>query len=139
MLVHVFFSAQLVVEEGMMFIVDVNNTKPIVFYNYPSMQSQQQKHQKFMQRNVTDFKHLIKEGFSTENELNWAINLREHPNIPKSIPKRSEPFQVYFKETRAVEERRKEKENEQKIRSHDYPHMIAHSDPSDGKHSKQTG
>ena len=63
----------------------------------------QKKQKQFMQRNVTDFRHLIKEGFSTENELNWAITLREHPKIPKGVATKSEPFQVFYKDTQLNE------------------------------------
>jgi hypothetical protein len=33
---------------------------------------------KFMNRNVTDFRHLIKQSYITENDLNWVINLRDN-------------------------------------------------------------
>jgi len=37
-----------------------------------------------MSRNVTEFRHLLSKAYITENDLNWAIGLRDNP-IPKNI------------------------------------------------------
>ena len=37
-----------------------------------------------MQRNVTDFQHLLTNCYITESDLNWTMNLRDG-SIPKKI------------------------------------------------------
>jgi hypothetical protein len=54
-----------------------------------------------MNRNVTEFRHIMKNSYITENDLNWVINLRDN-NIPAQVlPKDSQPPDVFFKKTKA--------------------------------------
>ncbi len=52
-----------------------------------------------MQRNVTDFRHFLTKSYINENDLNWAMGLRDN-QIPKTIEHRdpSAP-EVFFKKT----------------------------------------
>lgn len=40
-----------------------------------------------MNRNVTEFRHIMKDSYITENDLNWVINLRDI-NIPAQVAPR---------------------------------------------------
>ena len=52
-----------------------------------------------MQRNVTDFRHLLSKCYVTEADLNWTMNLRDN-SIPKNM-QHKEPSapEVFFKKT----------------------------------------
>lgn len=73
-------------------------------------EKQKQRIKKFMNRNVTEFRHFMKNSYITENDLNWVINLRDN-NIPVQItPTDSQPPDVFFKKTKAFEIRCKSQE-----------------------------
>ena len=38
-----------------------------------------------MQRNVTEFRHLLGACYITENDLNWTMGLRDF-SVPKIVP-----------------------------------------------------
>lgn len=63
-----------------------------------------------MNRNVTEFRHFMKNSYITENDLNWVINLRDN-NVPAQvIAKESQPPEVFFKKTKTFEIRCKSQE-----------------------------
>lgn len=55
-----------------------------------------------MNRNVTEFRHLIKNCYTTENDLNWVINLRDNNIKPVSKTSDATP-DVYYKQTKSAE------------------------------------
>lgn len=52
-----------------------------------------------MQRNVTDFRHLLSKCYVTESDLVWTMGLRDN-SIPKTI-EHKDPVapEVFFKKT----------------------------------------
>lgn len=52
-----------------------------------------------MQRNVTEFRHLLSKCYLNEGDLNWTMGLRDNP-VAKTIEHR-EPSapEVFFKKT----------------------------------------
>jgi hypothetical protein len=56
-----------------------------------------------MARNVTEFKHLIKNKFITENDLDWVINLRDNNTMPIKKTYNAGTSDVYYKKTKTFE------------------------------------
>ena len=56
-----------------------------------------------MARNVTEFKHLIKNRFITDNDLDWVINLRDNNALPIKKTYNAGPPDVYYKKTKTFE------------------------------------
>ena len=44
----------------------------------------EKKSKNLMQRNVTDFRHLLSKCYVTESDLTWTMGLRDN-SIPKTI------------------------------------------------------
>lgn len=69
-----------------------------------------------MSRNVTEFKHLMKNRFITENDLDWVINLRDNCSPVTNKSQLSGPPEVYFKKTKAFQNKTHKDENQQQTR-----------------------
>lgn len=52
-----------------------------------------------MTKNVTEFRHLIKNPHATEKDVTWAIKLREYSKTTDKGPKDGSPPEVYHKKT----------------------------------------
>ena len=81
-----------------------------------------------MQRNVTDFRHLLSKSHITEANLTWTMNLRDS-SVPKTIThKEPSAPDVFFKKTllSSIRDEMFEKEREQKktINVGEYGHMM---------------
>lgn len=79
----------------------------------------------FMNRNVTEFKHLLGNSHATENDLNWVIGLRENPPAPKLHHTESVPPEVFFKSTASAKFRaqRTKNSNKSSIVPNQYSHI----------------
>ena len=94
-----------------------------------------------MQRNVTQFRHLLSKNHVTQHDLEWTIGLREN-NIPKKI-ERKEPAapEVFFKKT-ALETIRgdiRSKEKLNVVHANEYDYMVTKQFEKEGpKSPKQT-
>lgn len=64
--------------------------------------------QNIMTRNVTEFRHLIKNSYTTENDILWATNLRSYTKSPTHVNKDGSPPDVYHKKTELTQIREKE-------------------------------
>lgn len=53
-----------------------------------------------MTKNVTEFRHLIKNPHATENDITWAINLRAYSKSPNKMSKDGMAPEVYHKKTK---------------------------------------
>ena len=56
-----------------------------------------------MTKNVTQFRHLIKNPHATENDVTWAINLRSYSRSPTKIIKDGTAPDVYHKKTQITQ------------------------------------
>ena len=79
-----------------------------------------------MQRNVTEFRHLLSKCHVTEPDLNWVMNLRDN-QIPKTIEHKDPAApEVFFKKTMVstIREELKSKEDKFTLNAAEYNHMI---------------
>ena len=44
-----------------------------------------------MTKNVTEFRHLIKNPYANENDITWAINLRSYSKSQPKLSKEGNP------------------------------------------------
>ena len=128
-----------VIEMYKLIVYGQNST--IFFYGYNTKMQQKKEegkdHRHFMNRNVTEFRHIMKHSYITENDLSWVINLRDN-NIPKNIEaKESSPPEVFFKKTAVSDFKvyKKEAKSVNKIRPNQYDHFYLKS--KDQKHQTQ--
>lgn len=99
---------------------------------------QTKKPKKFMSRNVTEFRHLLKMSYINENDLNWMIGLRENPPA-QSLSKNCSPPEVYSKKTKLFEIREvnRLKDKPHLINGHSFGHMLLKKgEKIGGKHTE---
>jgi hypothetical protein len=80
-----------------------------------------------MQRNVTEYRHLLSKCYVTEADLNWTMGLRDN-SVPKTIEhKESSAPDVFFKKTMisTIRDELKSKEGKQTINVAEYGHMMS--------------